>query len=151
MSKISTHFFHEDFVPKAIYQQYGDNSMWFISRFMVDYAELLWTRFNKQVIINTWKAGGLLEHRGFRPRSYGGGGELSQHRCKCAIDTNIFGVSPEEVFADIKNNFSIYRSVGLTTVEDIKFTTGDVEGDFKGWNHGDNRITGLDTLLIVKP
>ena len=151
MSKISTHLFHEDFVPKAIYQQFGENSLWFITPFMVNYAELLWTRFGRQVMINNWKDGGTLEHRGYREPDYIIGGRLSQHKLKSAIDTNVLNMTPEEVFKDIKDNFSIYNAVGLTTVEDIAFTTGDVADDLKGWNHGDCRWTGSSTLLIVKP
>jgi hypothetical protein len=151
MSKLSTHFFHEDFVPKYVYKQYGDKSIWFISPFMINYAEFLWMRFGKQVIINNWKDGGLLEHRGFRPISYTGGGDLSQHRMKLAIDTNVVSKTPEEVYKDIQDNFSIYAKVGLTTVENIKFTTGKVVDDLSGWNHGDGRTTGQDTLLIVDP
>lgn len=151
MSKISTHFYIEDFVPKIIFSSWGEKSLWFISPFMVNYVELLWNRFNKQVIINTWKQGGVLENRGFRLPDCPTGGKLSQHKFKNAVDTNVLGISPEEVYKDIQNNFSIYSKVGLTTVEDIKFTTGDVEGDLKGWNHGDGRWTNQNELLIVKP
>ena len=149
--KISTHFSVEDFVPKIIFTQFREKSIWFISPFMINYAELLWSRFNKQVIINTWHKGGTLENRGFRLPDSIVGGKLSQHRFKCAIDTNVVGVSPEEVAKDIINNFTIYSKVGLTTIEDVKFTTGDVEGDLKGWNHGDCRTTNQQELLIVKP
>jgi len=149
--KISTHFYVEDFVPKIIHTQFGDKSIWFISKFMVDYAELLWSRYNKQVIINNWKSGGTLENRGFRTPDALVGGKLSQHKFRNAIDTNVAGVSPEEVAKDIIDNFTIYSKVGLTTIEDVKFTTGDVGGDLKGWNHGDARWTNQRDILIVKP
>ena len=149
--KISTHFFVQDFVPKIIHTQYGDKSIWFVSPFMVNYAELLWTRYGKQVIVNNWKDGGILENRGFRLPDSVVGGKLSQHKFKNAIDTNVLGVSPEEVAKDIYDNFSIYAKVGLTTIEDIKFTTGDVIDDMKGWNHGDARWTNQRDILIVKP
>lgn len=151
MSKISNHFYHEDFVPKIIYETFLDKSSWFISPFMVNYAELLWDRFKKQVIINTWKQGGNLQNRGFRLPDSTIGAKLSQHKFKCAIDINVIGISPEEVAKDIIENFSIYSKVGLTTIEDVKYTTGNIEDDLKGWNHGDCRTTNMDTLLIVIP
>lgn len=150
--KISTHFFTEDFVPKIIHTQFGDKSIWFITPFMVNYAELLWTRYNKQVIINNWKDGGSMEHRGYREPDYTIGGKLSQHKFKCAIDSNVLGIAPEEVAQDITANFAgIYSKVGLTTIENIAFTTGDAVGDLKGWNHGDCRWTNSNQLLIVNP
>lgn len=149
--RISTHFYVQDFVPKIIFNQWGDRSIWFISPFMINYAELLWTRYNKQVIINNWKEGGTLENRGYRTPDSTVGGKLSQHKFKSAIDTNVVGVSPEEVNQDIITNFSIYSKVGLTTIEDVKFTTGVASLDLKGWNHGDCRTTNSGILLIVKP
>lgn len=149
--KISSHFYVEDFVPKIIHDQFGDKAIWFISPFMVNYAELLRNRFGKEVIINTWKNGGTLENRGYRLPDCATGGKLSQHKLRNAIDTNVLGVSPEAVAKDITENFSIYSKVGLTTIEDIKFTTGKTEGDLQGWNHGDGRWTNQTDLLIVKP
>ena len=149
--KISTHFYVEDFVPRIIHAQFGDRAIWFVSPFMVNYAELLWSRYGKQVIINTWKQGGVLENRGFRTPDSSVGGKLSQHKFRNAIDTNVIGMSPEEISKDIIDNFSIYSKVGLTTIEDVKYTTGDVEGDLKGWNHGDGRWTNQRDILIVKP
>jgi hypothetical protein len=149
--KVSKHFFTEDFVPKIIQQQFGDKAIWFISPFMVNHAELLWTRFGKQVIINNWKDGGNLQNRGFRIPDTLVGGNLSQHKLKSAIDTNVVGITPEEVYNDIKINFGVYSKIGLTTVEDIAFTTGKVSNDLSGWNHADCRTTNINTLLIVKP
>lgn len=149
--KISTHFYVQDFVPKIIFTQFGERAIWFISPFMINHAELLWTRFGKQVIINNWKDGGVLENRGYRTPDSAVGGKLSQHKLKCAIDTNVVGVSPEEVDKDIQDNFSIYSKCGLTTIEDIKATTGLQAYDVKGWNHADCRTTNMSTLLIVKP
>jgi hypothetical protein len=151
MDKISTHFRIQDFVPKALFLQFGANAIWFIDPFQVNYAELLWSRYNKQVIINTWASGGVLENRGTRMPDCATGGKLSQHKFKKAIDTNVLGVPPEAVAKDIIDNFSIYQKVGLTAIEDVKFTTGEVEGDLKGWNHGDGRWTNQNGILIVKP
>ena len=149
--KISTHFYLEDFVPKIIHTQFGDKAIWFISPFMINYAELLWTRFGKKVIINNWKDGGPLQNRGYRTPDATIGGKLSQHKFKSAVDTNVVGISPEEVEQDIVTNFAIYSKVGLTTIEDITLTTGVSAKDFGGWNHGDCRTTNQNTLLIVKP
>lgn len=149
--KISTNFYVWDFVPKSIYSQFVDKSIWFISKLQVDMAELIAARFKKKVIINNWKDGGTLENRGFRTPDCLTGGKLSQHKFKNAIDVNVVSVSPEEVYNDIKNNFSIYSKVGLTTLEDIAKTTGNISGDLGGWTHMDGRWTGKNEILIVQP
>src|SRR3990167_3998794 len=98
--RISTNFHLDDFVPQTIFLQFGIKSIWFISPFMINYAELLHTRFGKKIIINNWADGGTLHNRGFRLPDTTTGGKLSQHKFKCAIDTNVLGVSPEEVAKD---------------------------------------------------
>lgn len=148
--KISSHFVIQEFVPSVIWKKFGTNSIWFISPFMINYAELVRTRFGKPTFINTWHSGGILENRGFRipTAPYD---SLSQHKYKCAIDLNVSGHTPEEVCKDIVDNFDIYRKVGVTTMEDIRITTGKIVDDFSGWTHADCRTTNKDELLIIKP
>lgn len=150
-SKISSNFYVWDFVPKVIYDQFGAKSIWFIRKFQVDFAELVVMRFGKKVIINNWKDGGTLQNCGTRTPDTIVGGKMSQHKFMNADDLHVMGKTPEEIYNDIKDNFSIYSKIGLTTVEDIAFTTGKVKDDLGGWVHGDGRWTGLDTLLIVQP
>lgn len=149
--KLSQHFYIQEFVPKIIFQQFGPQSIWFISPFMINYAELVRNRFGKPTFINNWHNGGTLQNRGFRTPMVSIGGKLSQHRFKCAIDLNVVGITPEEVAKDIISNFAIYAKVGVTTIENPKSTTGKVEGDLKGWTHADCRTTNRDELLIVNP
>lgn len=149
--KISAHFIIEEFVPKVIWRKWGARSIWFISPFMVNYSELVRTRFGKPTYMNNWHTGGTLHNRGFRTPTTKVGGKLSQHRFKCAIDLNVKGVSPEEVADDIIRNFSIYKKVGLTTIENPEKTTGTRKGDEYGWTHADCRTTNQCELLIVNP
>lgn len=149
--KISSNFFVQDFVPKIVFTQFGDNAIWFVSDFQITYAEFLVRRWGKKIIINNWKDGGVLENRGTRTSDTLVGGKMSQHKFKSALDINVEGISPEEIDRDIKSNFILYSGAGLTTIEDIVFTTGKVQDDLMGWNHGDNRKWSDSVLHIVKP
>lgn len=140
---LSTHFRVEEFVPSELFERFGESSLWFIDKRIVDIAEVIRQRFNKPVIINNWHSGGSFNNRGFRMPNCAIGGFLSQHKRGCAIDVNVEGVTPNEVYKDIVDNFSLYSKVGLTTVENMEFTPG--------WTHCDCRMTKNDKLLIVNP
>lgn len=143
MSKISSHFYLEEFVPKELFSKFGDKSIWFIDQRIIDISEVLRQRFNKAVIINNWHSSGAFNNRGFRMPDCPIGGFLSQHKRGNAIDVNVGDLTPQEVYKDLIENFSIYSKAGLTTVEDIALTTG--------WCHIDTRLTKQDSLLIIKP
>lgn len=141
--KISSFFSIKEFVPKQIYDRYGDNSMWFIDRRIILLADFIRSRFKKPMLINTWHINQSFNYRGFRPPDCTTGGLLSQHKFGRAIDFNVAGMEVKEVYDDIVKNFDIYSKAGLTTIEDYTFTAS--------WTHVDIRQTNSDKLLIVKP
>lgn len=143
MSKLSTYFRLEEFVPEEIYAKFGASSIWFVDRSIVLLSDFIRDRFGKFMTINNWHSGGSLNYRGFRPPDCTIGATLSQHKFKSAIDFNIEGVTPQEIYKDIIENQDMYMKAGATTVEDIAFSST--------WNHIDIRYTGLDKILIVKP
>jgi len=143
MSKIGTYFEIVEFIPPVIWNKFGDKSIWFMDRRIFLLADFIRSRFGKPMTINNWNAGGTFSLRGFRPPDTTTGGALSQHKFGRAIDFNIEGSTPQEIYKDIVDNFDIYSKAGLTTVEDIAFTTG--------WNHVDIRIHNENKLLIIKP
>ena len=141
--KIGTYFEIVEFVPPVIWNKFGEKSVWFMDKRIFLLADFIRSRFGKPMTINNWNNGGTFSLRGFRPPDTTTGGLLSQHKFGRAIDFNIEGSTPQEIYKDIVDNFTIYSKAGLTTVEDIAFTTG--------WNHMDIRQTNSPTLLIVKP
>lgn len=143
MIKIATYFRLEEFVPKEIYSRFGEKSVWFIDRGTILLADFIRDRFGKSMTINNWHSGGSFNNRGFRVPDSTVGGKLSQHKFGKAIDFNIAGVTPQEIYKDIIDNADMYMKAGATTVEDISFTNG--------WIHLDRRYTNTSTLLIVKP
>lgn len=141
--KIGAYFDLREFVPQIIWQKFGDKSLWFMDKKIFLLADFIRNRIGKSMTINNWNSGGTFNLRGFRPPDTTTGGQLSQHKFGRAIDFNIQGMAPQEVYKDIIDNQDMYMKAGLTTVEDIAFTTS--------WNHVDIRQTNQNTLLIVKP
>ena len=71
------------------------------------------------------------------------GAKLSQHRYGRAIDIQVAGMDPQEVYDYILKHADVFRAVGLTTMEDVR--------DTPTWNHLDVRQTDQAEILIVRP
>lgn len=141
--EFSKHFKIQEFVPSSIYNIWGERSVYFLDPRMITLADFMRDFFGKPITINNWYAGGNFDLRGFRPPDTLTGGKLSQHKFGRAFDSNVEGLTPQEVYETIIKNEYLFRNAGLTTMEDINFTTG--------WNHLDIRWTGLNFIQIVKP
>ncbi len=138
--KISDHFHLEELVPKAIFEQYGARSKWFIDPQLIVAIEWIRTRYGKAMTINNWSNGGSFQNRGFRTPTTTVGARLSQHKFGRAADFNIDGMTSQEVFTDL---VGISEQLPFTTIENVAYTPT--------WSHIDCRWTGGDSLLIVAP
>lgn len=141
--KISKNFRTEEFVPKEIFQKYGQSSLWFVRPQIVYLAQVIRDYFNKPVIINDWYKGGNFNERGFRVPESKTGSKLSQHKLAGAIDFTIEGYSPDEVRSSILDDPKRFVEAGLTTLEDGMYAPT--------WVHADIRLTNVDEILIVRP
>lgn len=138
----SSYFKVQEFVPKSIYEKYGENAIWFVDPRIQKLANFVRTFFGKPVTINNWSWGGEFNERGFREPDSATGAKLSQHRFGRAIDISIAGMTPKQVSTAVLANERAFMDAGLTCMEDIK--------DTPTWNHLDIRQTGLDKILIVR-
>ncbi len=138
-NKISKNFVIQEFVPDDIYRRYGNSSIWFIDKQIVQLAQFIRDWFGKPVIINNWHTGGAYRESGFRSPLTTTGATYSQHKSGRALDIKISGVDPEEIRNDIRSNFKLFNAHGLTTIEK----------DTSTWTHVDGRNTGKDKLFEV--
>lgn len=137
-------FVMQEFVPREIFNLYGQKSMWFISQGVVTSMVFLRNWFDASITINNWHTGGKFQNRAYRVPDSNVGARLSQHKFGKAIDFNVAGLTSDEVAKRIMDNWDELRTnVSFTTIEDPAFT--------KGWTHLDTRYTFSDKLLIVKP
>lgn len=141
MSKISKHFDLREFVSEVTWKTYGEKSIWFIDPRLITLAEFVREWFKAPMTINDWSTGGGFQNRGYRrPKSTVGASE-SQHRFGRAIDINIQGFTPQQIYKIIIGNEKAFMDAGLTTLENIV--------DTPSWNHLDIRQTNLSQILIV--
>lgn len=136
-----SYFKIQEFVSKNVYTQYGEKSIWFVDPKIQKLANFTRKFFGRPVTINNWLWGGKLENRCFREPSLNIGAALSQHISGRAIDINVAGLTPKQVYAAILANEKAFMEAGLTCVEDIS--------DTPTWCHLDIRNTGLNKILIV--
>ena len=156
--KVSQNFDIREFVPKEIYDAFGDNSIWFINPTLYAIAEF-YKRFFKElfkaddvfIVINNWHLGGPHHFRGYRPITYTEGGKNSQHRLGNAFDCDILVVKDskktEVSYADVQQiiikNQQQFFNVGVRAIEDTAIATT--------WLHTDCRPHREQKILIVKP
>lgn len=163
--KVSQNFDVREFVPRHIWDQFGEKSTWFVNPKIVKIAEFyksFWfTHFKKtysdklksvSININTWHIGGDKQWRGIRTVKCTEGTENSQHRYMNAFDCEIIlnfndGTKKEVDYKNIHDviqvNETEFLANGVTTIEDVSIATG--------WLHTDCRwIVDQRKILIVK-
>ena len=162
--KVSQNFDVREFVPKHIWDQFAQQSIWFVNPKAVKVAEFYKSFFlayykkklgndkvqNVLIQVNTWHTGGAQQWRGLRTPKCTEGAENSQHRFMNAFDCEIIIVMSDgsrveadyiEIHKVIKDNEREFMANGVTTVEDVKIA--------KGWLHTDFRNTGFNSILVV--
>lgn len=142
MEAIQNGFHIRELVPPETYNKLGVSAWWMIDPKIPVILALLKKKCNNaKVIINNYGAGGTRRYCGYRPRTYNGGADDSQHNCGRAFDVIVEGYTADQVRAIILANEKEFMAAGLTRIEDGSIATG--------WTHGDCAWTGLDHILIV--
>lgn len=85
----------------------------------------------------------LLQDFGIDTDTFQTGSWDSIHKNGGAYDYTVKDLTANEVREEIHNNEQQFMNAGLTTLEHREFAPT--------WTHGDNRPTGLNKILIVKP
>lgn len=132
-----------EFIPKPIYDRYGENARWFIDPKLIAIAEFIREEFELPVIINNWHTGGKFQERGYRVPTTETGARYSQHKFGRAIDINVQGVPAAEVSEWVIASFASLKPLGLTAIENPSSTPT--------WTHIDVRWHLSNELLIVNP
>jgi len=143
---IPTHFAVHEYVDPRTFTRFGNNAIMFMDPRVLYTIDRIRERYGKPTYINTYKLkkyrGKYLSYRGFRPATYNGGADYSQHRHGRAIDLNVVEVTAEQIRQDILKN---------PWHEDFKYITC-IEADVD-WLHFDVRAHDKNRygILIVKP
>lgn len=141
---ISPNLTIEEVVPPETYQKYGQNSIWFIDRRIINVFEIIRKDLGP-LIVNTWSLpepkilGEILTYCGYRPPGCTTGAPESDHKARMALDLHSLKWKAEEMREYVRKNFVKLNEAGLTTIELGTAT----------WLHISSRWTGLDKLLEV--
>lgn len=170
----SKHFDVREFVPKEVYDRFGQQSWQFVSDAIVkmtNFAYDFFTDYYKQkdltvdhisILINNWHLGGTFENRGLRTISYINSqiakgiktAMLSQHvgGSTNAVDLNII-ITYKGGRKLTVNSDEVWSVIFEHQKEFIAagLTTLEDKSMTKGWTHCDCRHTGKDSLYIVAP
>lgn len=143
---VSKNFILQEFLPDYVYNRFGEKGIWLIDPRIISLAQAIRDFYNRPVIINDWYYGGnqyapgkTYNHSGYRAPSTRIGATYSQHKFGRAIDIKIRDLHPNTIRHDLRTNFALFSTYGLTTIEK----------DTPSWVHCDCRYTGLDHLLEV--
>jgi len=168
------HFDVREFVPKDVYDRFGEQSWQFVSDNIVklfDFVYDFFTDYYKakdltvdhvSVLINNWHLGGQFEHRGLRTVGYINS-QVAQGIKTAMLSQHVGGSTNASDF----NIIIAYKSGRRLTVNSDEvwnvifehqkefmaagLTTLEDKSITKGWTHADCRFTGTDSLYIVKP
>jgi uncharacterized protein YcbK (DUF882 family) len=135
----------EEFVPPSIFRKFGANSVRLLDINLLLTTQKMRDYFDASMTINNWhKPGGRFQNRAYRTPYSSVGATYSQHKMGRAIDFNVAGMTPTQVHRTIMDNQHDFLTMGVTTIEDLAFTSG--------WTHIDTRITNQkENILVVKP
>lgn len=140
--KVSKNFDIREFVPKIIWDNYQENSIWFVDPRIIAIAQNVRDYFSAEMTINDWHYGGTFQNRGYRTPASKIGAHYSQHKFGRAIDFNIKGLTAKECYKIIQVNHDWFHLRGVKAMEDIR--------DTPTWIHLDCRNTLLNHILIVR-
>lgn len=132
--KLTENFSLEEFIPKEIYTQFGDSSLWFLDPRLPVLVQAIRDMLGKPITIN----GNGNNYCGFRPKNCTVGADNSQHRFGRAADLHM-DMDYEKARQFIRDSFKALNLLGLTTIEK----------DTGTWLHIDMRWTDNKELLEV--
>lgn len=142
--KVSTNFYLTEFVPKDVYEAYGEKSLQFVDERIIYIAQFVRDTFGKSVTINDWWDGGQYKESGYRSPDSKTGAFRSQHKAGRAIDIKVSGMTAKQVYDYIMSHEELFIQAGVTAMENITATPT--------WVHLDCRNTRDESkILIVNP
>ena len=141
--KVSENFDLREFIPKDIYEAFGDRSIMFLDKRIIDIVQALRDITGKPVTINNWHTDGKYSESGYRKPDTKTGAKYSQHKFGRAADVKVAGMTPKDVVDIILKNQKFFVDLGLTTIENVEHTPS--------WTHLDCRWTGIKKINFVNP
>lgn len=149
MIKKCKHFNIKELVSRPVYEKYGDRAWIFIDDDIKDFLDTVREHFNRPITVNNWGFGGDLQQRGLRAntdslvkdKTLKNQIYLSAHNLGRAIDFNVKGLTPKQVYNDILKNENKFKMI--KRIEHIDSTPT--------WVHVDTIEHNDNGIYIFKP
>lgn len=150
--KLTDNFSLEEFIDPDTFKMFGASSIRFIDSRLLDIAQKLRARLGFELYVNSWfMNGGSFSFSGFRPPGCQVGAPYSAHRLGHAMDIKTYWrtqdrdeAGADEIYDEVTRNYeTIYKPLGLTTIESREFTPT--------WVHLSVQWTRQDGLYYIKP
>ena len=114
--KVSENFSIEEFVDKDTYRKFGDKSVWFIDKNLIQIAQELRNHFGP-ITINNYFSGGNRNWSGLRTMKSSYYSPYSQHSFGRAIDMIFENHDAEYIRNEIRNNEKYWFDYGVRAIE----------------------------------
>jgi len=141
--KVSKNFFLDEVIHPNIYNRFKGMSTKYINKELIILLQLIRDNYGEPIYINTWATGGVLINSGLRDYKTPLGGKLNRSRHYYGLCLDLHTKDIKALQKHIYENRDKYFRLGLTVIEDFKYTPT--------WCHISVEWTKLDKVQIIKP
>ena len=145
--QVSDNFYLDEFIDPVTYNRFGYKSQRYMRPEVIKVAQTIREFTDLPITINNWATGGAYKESGLRNFTTSTGATYSAHKFGAAADLKIGKLNSFEMADIIIDNYDMFREMGLTRIEDAKYTIG----KSRSWLHFDVLFTGQKDLQIIKP
>ena len=124
-------------MPPTTYNKLGARCVILLDSRLIQTMQALRNHFKRPITINTWKSGGKLRYRGFRPSNHKSA-KYSQHKYGRACDFDVKGLRAHEVRNEIEVFYWKFPHIRRMEKK-------------KSWVHIDLCYTGQKEIVCFNP
>jgi len=120
--KVSKNFNLDELINPTIYKRWGAKSIRYIDPRLIWIAQYIRDEIQRPVTINNWANGRTFKNSGLRWYKENKYGDYSRHLFGSCIDIKVKNLSGRDLYLFVLDHFEELNNLGLTTVENYKFT-----------------------------
>lgn len=142
--QVTENYYLDELVNPTLYAERGARAQQVLDVQAVKGLQRLRELADSAIVVNNWISGGKFKESGAREFNTRTGAKRSMHKYGRAFDLKWIGNTPEQLFELLKKHEAEFIQNGwITVVEHLDYTPT--------WLHIDNRWTGSDEIVVVKP
>lgn len=131
--RLSNNFILQELVHPSVYETWGDSSVDFLNKHMVEMLQLLRNETGSRLVVNDWHIDGPYQDSGLRLPNGVVGSMMSKHKFGCACDVKPIELTTDDLLDEIEAHPAKYY--GITRIENIEYTRTSRGVHGKDWIH----------------